>query len=118
MKPLGVPEELESGAEPQEGRGAAYLSAKRREILGDESLRSEAEETARWLAARLDEAVRETETSVRPRDALVLAVAHLVERRRLEEYRERLRAARLERDQLHFLTSGPWPPYSFVQARS
>jgi hypothetical protein len=115
----GGAQEVEPTAEPQEeGLGAAYLSAKRREILGDESSRSEAEETARWLAARLGDAVRETETSVRPLETLVLAVAHMVERRRLEAYRERLRAARLERNQLHFLTSGPWPPYSFVQARS
>jgi hypothetical protein len=110
----GAPEDKSSAA----GQGTAFLAAKRRELLGDETLREEAEETARWLALRLDDAVRETDVRVRPMEALVVAAAHLVERGRLEDYQERLRAARLERDDLHFLTSGPWPPYSFIQARS
>ena len=94
------------------------MVAKRREILGDEALRSEAAETASWLKGRLGDAVREMEVRVRPMEALVVAAAHMVLRERIEEYQERLRAARLERPDLHFLTSGPWPPYSFIQARS
>jgi hypothetical protein len=112
----GAPE-VESGAEPL-GLGAAFMAAKRREILGDEALRSEADRTASWLNGRLGDAVREMEVRVRPTEALVVAAAHMVLRERLEEYQERLRAARLERPDLHFLTSGPWPPYSFIQARS
>ena len=109
--------EDESGAEPL-GLGAAFMVAKRREILGDEALRSEASEIASWLSERLGDAVREMEVRVRPMEALVVAAAHMVLRERIEEYQERLRAARLERPDLHFLTSGPWPPYSFIQARS
>ena len=109
--------EDESGAEPL-GLGAAFMEAKRREILGDESLKSEADEIASWLNGRLGDAVREMEVRVRPLEALVVAAAHMVLRERIEEYQERLRAARLERPDLHFLTSGPWPPYSFIQARS
>jgi hypothetical protein len=39
--------------------------------------------------------------------------AHLVERERVVAYRERLRSLGAERVGLRFLTSGPWPPYSF-----
>lgn len=109
--------EDESSALAQ-GRGAAFLMAKRREILGDETLKAQAESIAAWLAAHLGETAREAEVNVRPMEALVVAAAHLVERARLEEYQERLRAARSQRADLHFLTSGPWPPYSFSQTNS
>ena len=100
------------------GSGAAFLAKKRREILGDETLKVRAEEIVAWLEGHLGEAVRERELRVRPMESLVVAAAHMVERGRLEEYQERLRLARFERDDLHFLTSGPWPPYSFSQTNS
>jgi Gas vesicle synthesis protein GvpL/GvpF len=50
---------------------------------------------------------------VRPTEAIVINAAHLVERSRLDEYRNQVRAARGEREELHFLTSGEWPPYNF-----
>jgi hypothetical protein len=50
---------------------------------------------------------------VSPEGSLVVRAAHLVVRERVEEYRERLRAAGDERRELRLLTSGPWPPYSF-----
>jgi hypothetical protein len=95
------------------GSGTAFLMAKRREILGDETLKARADSVAAWLAGHLGDTVREMDVKVRPVEALVVSAAHMVERARLEEYQERLRVARLERDDLHFLTSGPWPPYSF-----
>jgi hypothetical protein len=117
VKPKKTAAANESGAAAR-GRGAAFMATKRREILGDEALRAEAEGVAAWLEGRLGDAVREAEVSVRPLEAMVLAAAHLVERARLEEYKERVERARLERAELHFLTSGPWPPYSFSNARS
>jgi len=107
----------ESGAQSA-GRGTAFLMEKRRQILGDETLKARAEGVTAWLDARLGETARETRVVVRPMEALVVAAAHLVERVRLEEYQERLGAARKERADLHFLTSGPWPPYSFSQTNS
>ena len=95
------------------GRGAEFLAKKRREILGDETLRARAQDVVAWLDGHLGDIVRERQLRVRPMEALVVAAAHMVERERIEEYQERLRLARHERDDLHFLTSGPWPPYSF-----
>jgi gas vesicle protein GvpL/GvpF len=37
-----------------------------------------------------------------------------VERDFVDEYRARLKVARAERPDLHFLVSGPWAPYSFA----
>ena len=104
----------ESG--PATGPGAAFLEAKRRQILGDETRRERADAVAGWLLARLGHVVRESAVHTRPQEALFLAGAYLVERAQLGEYRERLRGACAERPDLRFLASGPWPPYSFSQA--
>src|SRR5437588_5468313 len=71
------------------GRGTAFLLAKRREILGDESARFRAEEVAAWLAAGVADAARESDVRVYPSGAIVVRAAHLVERACIEEYRER-----------------------------
>ena len=95
------------------GGGTAFLLAKRRELLGDEGLRRRAEELAAWLERRTSDLARASDARVRPDESLVVRAAHLVGRGQVEEYRERLRALRAERPDLRFLTSGPWPPYSF-----
>lgn len=103
---------------PTQGSGTAFLVAKRREILGEELLKARAQGIAVWLAERLGDAVREAQVSVEPARSLVISAAHLVEKARLAEYREALKGARSERGELHFLTSGAWPPYSFTDLNS
>jgi Gas vesicle synthesis protein GvpL/GvpF len=98
---------------PNSGAGTAFLEAKRRALVGDEAAQAQAEEIAQWLTNQLAEVVRAEQMSVRPSRALMIAAAHLVERARLAAYRERVRRACAGRNELHFLTSGPWPPYSF-----
>ena len=100
------------------GSGTAFLDAKRREVLGEDALKRRAAEIADWLSAALGDSVRESQVSLQPGESLVIAAAHLVERARLEEYRAALGRARAERNDLHFLTSGAWPPYSFTSAGS
>jgi len=95
------------------GSGTAFLLAKRREILGDEALRRRAEEVAAWLAAGVSDFVRESSVRVGPSESLAVRAAHLVEGVRLDEYRACVHELIGERAELHFLTSGPWPPYSF-----
>jgi hypothetical protein len=95
------------------GRGTAFLLSKRREVLGDEALRLRAEESAAWLDAGVSDLARESVARLRTSDSLVVSAAHLVERERVAEYRERVRLLSEERPGLQFLTSGPWPPYSF-----
>jgi len=97
------------------GVGTAFLEAKRRALVGDETTQAQAEEVAHWLTSQLADVVRAEQMSVRPSSALLIAAAHLVERVRLAEYRAQVRRVCAERGALHFLTSGPWPPYSFSQ---
>ncbi|HXG64244.1 MAG TPA: GvpL/GvpF family gas vesicle protein [Blastocatellia bacterium] len=100
------------------GPGRAFLLARQRELAGGEARKAQAEEIAAWLERHLGDAVRETAVTVRPAESLVVSAAHLVERAKLEMYRERLERARKERADLYFLTSGAWPPYSFTTLRS
>ncbi|HZI20377.1 MAG TPA: GvpL/GvpF family gas vesicle protein [Pyrinomonadaceae bacterium] len=96
------------------GRGAAYLAARRRALLGGERLRADAEEAAARLAACVSAVVRESSVRLSPAEALAVRAAHLVERGRAAEYQSRLREFAVSRPDLRLLTSGPWPPYSFV----
>lgn len=100
------------------GPGATFLLEKRREILGDEILKERAAEIGSWFSECLNGIARESNVEVNPTQTLVVKAAHLVERERIEEYRERLQEMRRERRDLRFLTSGPWPPYSFSQVIS
>lgn len=95
------------------GKGAAYLEAKRREILGDRVLKERAEELAAWLTGRIGGAAKEQKVELRPLESLVIRASYLVERGLLGDYRQRVEEAVRERASLRFLTSGPWPPYSF-----
>jgi hypothetical protein len=101
-------------SDPAIGTGARFLVEKQREMAQAESVKGRAEEIAAWLAESLAGTVGESVVRLRPSVGLAVAAAHLVERTRLGTYRDRLSTARRERPNLHFLTSGPWPPYSFV----
>ena len=96
------------------GAGAAFLVAKQREILGDKALSESAKEVASWLSHLLGTLIRAEHTTLRPNEKLVLAAAHLVERGCLGRYKEELKRGRDARPELHFLISGPWPPYTFA----
>lgn len=95
------------------GPGAQFLQMKRRERVRIDTRKRQAEEMVMAMAASLGDIVQESVVRVEPERALVIRAAYLVERARLEEYRERLRGVWEERGPLRFLSSGPWPPYSF-----
>lgn len=100
--------------DPKVKPGTAFLADKRREILGSETRAAEAKRIARWLEDRVGDVVRDKASRTDFTGKLLVTVAHLVPRGSLEEYKARLKNARLERPELHFLASGPWPPYSFA----
>lgn len=116
-----------SGA--QEKPGTAFLTEKRREILGGEARAAEAKQVADWLEGHIVDVGRERIFKTNPvqvgtsttdpsktnaTSKLILDAAHLVERERVDEFRARVTEARHERPDLHFLLSGPWAPYSFT----
>jgi hypothetical protein len=104
----------EQNSEPQAKPGTAFLLEKRRELRGSEARTAEAQQLAAWLDRQIGEFVQRTHIDTNLTDKLLLAASHLVERGIMEQYRARLKEARLERPDLNFLVSGPWPPYSFA----
>lgn len=98
---------------PELGEGAAYLASRRLEILGDELLKERAEEITAWLTEHIGALAKDRKMDVRPAASLVVRAAFLVRRESLSDYQKRVEAARRARADLRFLTSGPWPPYSF-----
>jgi hypothetical protein len=94
--------------------GTSFLEERRREILGSEQKTAEAREIETWLHEQVGGLIRDEQVTIRPSEKLVLAAAHLVERDKIGQYKEKTAAARKNRPELHFLFSGPWPPYSFA----
>jgi hypothetical protein len=107
-------DQLPGNEDSQQKPGTAFLAGKRREILGSEARAAEAKNVAGWLEDLVSATVRETRINRIVTDKLLVAAAHLVERASVAEYRDRLKTGRLERPELKFLVSGPWPPYSFA----
>ena len=99
---------------PSQGPGATFLAAKRRGILGGESNAARAAKVSQWLHEQLSTLIRDEQITLRPTDKMVLSAAHLVEHGKVGQYREKLAEMRQNRADLHFLLSGPWPPYSFA----
>lgn len=97
-----------------QGAGAMFLAEKRREILGDERRAAHATEISTWLQDNLNALARDKQVTIRPGGKLVLSAAFLVERSEIGQYRARVEQLRAERPELHFLFSGPWPPYTFA----
>jgi len=99
----------------QQGAGTAFLKEKQRELFGDEHRKARVAELSALLHEHVAELVRDEQIALRPSQSVVLAaVSHLVERAHIQRYRERLNEALESRPELHFLVSGPWPPYTFA----
>jgi len=96
------------------GVGAAFLVAKRQKLFGDERLVKRSQEIADWLSGRIKSLVKKENISVHPKQKLVLAGAYLIQRAIQAQFRTRVEELAVERPELHFLTSGPWPPYTFA----
>ncbi|HEU4869462.1 MAG TPA: GvpL/GvpF family gas vesicle protein [Pyrinomonadaceae bacterium] len=94
--------------------GTSFLKEKRRKLFGSEQKATEATEISVWLHEQIDGMVRDEQVTLRPSEKLVLAAAYLVARDKIPQYKEKLASARKNRPELHFLFSGPWPPYSFA----
>ncbi|HEY0544426.1 MAG TPA: GvpL/GvpF family gas vesicle protein [Pyrinomonadaceae bacterium] len=95
------------------GAGTKFLLEKRRELAGDERLKRRAENLSAWLAEILRDVVKDSFVKVNPAESLVISASHLVGRADVNAYRGRIDNASKKQPELRFLTSGPWPPYSF-----
>ena len=97
-----------------QGVGTNFLAEKRRQIIGDEERVTEATGISTWLHESLSGLIKEEQVTIRPTERLVLAAAHLIEREKIAQYRKKAAETCQNRPDLHFLLSGPWPPYSFA----
>ena len=97
-----------------QGVGTTFLTEKRRQIIGDEQRAVEATEISTWLRENLSGLIRDEHVTIRPTERLVLTAAHLIEREKITEYRRKVAETCQNRPELHYLLSGPWPPYSFA----
>ena len=96
------------------GAGTAFLRNKKQELLGDERLHDEAEEIRRWLTNGLQGKVRQEFVTVEPKSKIVVSSAYLIEKSTENEFKNSVKVLQKSRPELHFLTSGPWPPYTFA----
>jgi hypothetical protein len=110
---LNTPDLNTTSESAEQGPGARFLKEKQRELLGSERRAKEAREVAVWLKEHVKSFVQQEEISFCPTEKLIVAAAHLVAREQVTEYRDRVASARNLRPELHFLVSGPWPPYTF-----
>jgi hypothetical protein len=98
----------------EQGPGVKFLKEKQREILGGQRRAEQAKQVSVWLQEQVQPFVKAEEIRLCPTEKLIVAAAHLVTRGEVAKYRGRLSEARKSRPELHFLSSGPWPPYTFA----
>jgi hypothetical protein len=108
------PESQDRTQASEQGAGTTFLAEKRQRILGDEHRAAEASKISTWLHETLRDLIGDEQVTLRPAERLVLSAAHLIERGKIGQYRERVAEMCQNRPDLHFLSSGPWPPYSFA----
>lgn len=94
--------------------GREYLDSLRRRALDQEELHRRGEAIGEDIRSELGGAIRAQRSEPLPTRHGLVSVSHLVPKDGEEAYAERLGRFRERHPELRFLTSGPWPPYSFV----
>jgi hypothetical protein len=94
--------------------GREYLESLERKNRARETRGDRARALAGRLEAALDGVVRAQRAEPLLTRHGLLSVAHLVSSDREEAYAKRLADFREEHQELRFLVTGPWPPYSFA----
>jgi hypothetical protein len=114
-------EPIEGGHSPKtdtldvkRGPGSIFLIAKKDQLLEQSCRKERAKEIVEWLHSSVSPFVVSEVMDIQPQERLVVSCAHLVRREALDGYRTALSNALDRRPDLHFLSSGPWAPYSFV----
>lgn len=95
--------------------GRQYMAALAERSRTDRVLRRRGEEVAARLEAALGPIVRRARTDPLESNHGLVSTAYLVGRHDFGRFHARMRTFRAQSPELRFLTSGPWPPYSFVE---
>lgn len=94
--------------------GLSYLRARQTEYRQAESVQRRAQTLARELDAALRPHTLECHRSLCPSEGLALRDLYLMERERIGAFEGAFDEVRQRHQEVRFLLSGPWPPYSFV----
>lgn len=96
------------------GPGTEYLSRRLWQERRRARLLQDGERLIQALQARCHSLAVESRLQRFPTERLLLTGAYLVERDRVDAFREGVAKVREEFSRLSFLLTGPWPPYHFV----
>jgi len=102
-------QEIEGG-----GPGTEYLSRRLKEEWRRAKLLQAGERLVQELDAPLRSLAIESRLQRFPTNRFLIAGAYLVDRDRVDAFREGVMKARERFPRLRFLLTGPWPPYHFV----
>ena len=94
--------------------GLAYLRTRQTEYRQAESVQKRAQTLACELDAVLRPHALECHRSLCPSEHLALRDLYLIERERIGAFEGAFDEVRQRHQEVRFLLSGPWPPYSFV----
>lgn len=97
-----------------DGPGTEYLYRRLREERHRARLRASGERLIQKLQASFHSLAVESWLQRFPTERLLFTGAYLVERDRVDAFREGVAKTREEFSGLSFLLTGPWPPYHFV----
>lgn len=110
-------ESVRTASSPDRSSGKAYLEGlARREEVAEEARRRGARVAAE-LGSYLGALVRDQRVRPGGGEGLV-AIAHLVARHDTGNYGDAIDTFSSRHPELRFVTSGPWPPYGFVEGLS
>ena len=96
------------------GPGTEYLYRRLKQQQRRARLRAAGERVIREVQAFFRSLAVESRLQRLPTDRLLFTGAYLVERYRVDPFRESVAKAQQELSCLSFLLTGPWPPYHFV----
>ncbi len=113
-EPPGDAEESADKKSWHGGPGTAYLYQRLKEERHRSGLRATGERLIQEVQSLFHSLAGESRLQRFPTERLLLTGAYLVERDRVDAFREGVARAQQEFSRLSFLLTGPWPPYHFV----
>jgi hypothetical protein len=96
------------------GPGTRFLEEKMREASGQNIAARRTQAILDWADSRFGALVKGRVARLGVETPAVTHIGHLLERTRIEQYRELLGVAQNDRHDLRLSISGPWAPYSFA----
>ncbi len=94
--------------------GRTFSIARRAAEMQREAMRRRDESLGEMLNRTLTELSVDYVLRVEPGPGMLMRAAYLVEQRRLREMQQAVHRLMKTHKSLHFLCTGPWPPYHFV----